>query len=171
MGGKNVGVTFNGLPAAVVYASATQINLIVPAALGGQQAAAVIVTVDGLASNAFKVNLVQNLPGIFTPGIVNFTGGQVNTATNPATRGDFVIVFLTGLATPVTGQVTVNIGGQTNLIPTFAGAQGTFPALQQVNIAVPATLPATQGSAQLQVCIPNTLGQQQCSNAVNLYVK
>ncbi|HXJ44764.1 MAG TPA: hypothetical protein VNH18_36090 [Bryobacteraceae bacterium] len=170
MGGKNVSVTFNGLNATVVYASATQINLIVPAGLAGQQAASVIVTVDGLASNGFKVNLVQNAPGVFTPGIVNFTGGQVNTVTNPAARGDFVIVFLTGLAIPATG-VTVNIGSQTGLIPTFAGAQGTFPALDQVNIAIPSSLPATPNPVPLQVCVPNTLGQQSCSNSVNLYIK
>lgn len=171
MGGRNISVTFNGLAATLIYTSATQINLIVPASLSGQQAAAVIVTVDGQTSNSFRVNLVQNAPGIFTPGIVNFTGGDVNTVTTPAARGDIVLVFLTGLATPLAGQVTVNIGGLTNLLPLYAGAQGTLPALNQVNIAVPASLPATPNPVPLQICVPGTVGQQLCSNVVNLYIK
>ena len=171
MGGQNVSVTFNGLAATLVYKSATQINLIVPATLAGQQGASVIVTADGLVSNTFTVALALNAPGIFTPGIVNYTGGQVNTVTNPAARGEFVTVYLTGLATPVSGAVTVNLGGLTNLIPTYAGAQGTFPALNQVNITVPASLPATPNPVLMQVCIPGTLGQQICSNAVSLYIR
>lgn len=171
MAGKSVSVTFNGLPASLVYTSATQINLIVPTALAAQQGASVIVTVDGLASNAFKVALVQNAPGVFNPGIVNFVGGQVNTVTTPANRGDIVLVFLTGLATPVTGQVTLNIGGLTNVIPLYAGAQGTLPALNQVNVVVPSSLPASPSAVPLQVCIPGTVGQQICSNSVNLYIK
>ncbi len=171
MGGTNVSVSFNGLAASLVYTSATQINLIVPAVLAGQQAAGVIVTVDGKVSNTFRVTLVPNAPGVFNPGIVNFTGGQVNTVTNPAARGDIILVFLTGLATPVTGQVTVNIGTLTNLIPAYAGPQGTLPALNQVNITVPAGLPATPNPVPVQVCIPNSVGQQACSNSVNLYIK
>ena len=70
-----------------------------------------------------------------------------------------------------TGQVTVNIGSQTNLIPAFAGAQGTFPALDQINILVPAILPATPNPVPLTVCIPGPDGQPVCSNAVNLYIR
>jgi uncharacterized protein (TIGR03437 family) len=171
MGGNDVGVTFNGLVAEVVYKSATQINLIVPSALAGQQAAAVVVTADGQVSNSFKVTLLPNAPGIFTPGIVNFSGGQVNTVTNPVARGGIALVFLTGLTNQIPGQVTVNVGSELNLIPLYAGPQGTFPALNQVNVTIPATLPATPNPVRLQVCVPDTLGQRLCSNAVDLYIK
>lgn len=170
MAGRSVAVSFNGLSATLVYTSATQINLIVPAALAGQQGAGVTVTVDGQVSNTFRVSLAQNAPGLFNPGIVNFSGGQVNTVTNPATRGEIVLVFLTGLASPVSG-VTVNIGGQNGITPLFAGAQGTLPALNQVNVTIPATLPSSPNPVPLQVCVPGTLGQQLCSNSVNLYIK
>ena len=171
MSGFNVGVTFNGLPATVIYKSATQINLIVPPALGTQQAANVLVTVDGLVSNSFKVNLVLNSPGIFTPGIVNFADGTVNDAAHPAARDSFVLVFFTGLTIPLSGQVTVNLGNLTNLIPAFAGAQPTLPALDQVNIVVPASLLSGTSPVPLQVCIPGSVGQQVCSNQVSLYIK
>ena len=58
-------VTFNSLPATIVYNSATQINLIVPAQLTGtMQSAMVSVMVDGNVSNPFTVNLAANWPSI-----------------------------------------------------------------------------------------------------------
>ncbi|MES1257007.1 MAG: hypothetical protein ABUS51_01200 [Acidobacteriota bacterium] len=170
LAGTNVGVTFNGFPANVVFANATQINLIVPSGVASRAAADVVVTVDGKASNTFKVGIDPNTPGIFSNGIVNFVGGAGNTAANPVMRGDFVVVYLTGLATPVVG-LTVNIGSQTNLVPSFAGPQGTFPALDQVNIAVPLALPASPNPVPFTVCVPDPPGAQACSNPVNLYIK
>jgi uncharacterized protein (TIGR03437 family) len=171
LSGTNVGVTFNQIAATIVFSSATQINLIVPASLGAQVAADVLVTVDGKISNSFRVTLALNSPGIFSNGIVNFDGGGGNTSADPVARGSFAIVYLTGLSIPVTGQVTVNIGSETNLIPAYAGAQGTLPALDQFNVVVPATLPASPNPIPLTVCIPGPTGQQVCSNAVNLYIK
>ena len=170
LAGKNVSVSFSGLLAELLYKSATQINLIVPATLRGVAAAAVTVTVDGVASEVFRVSMTPNSPGIFTPGIVNFTGGQVNTVTNPVSRGDFALVFLTGLADPLTGPVTVNIGSQSGLIPAFAGPQG-LAALFQVNVVVPASLPATPNPVPLQVCAGASSGAPVCSNTVNLYLQ
>lgn len=171
LAGRNVSVTFNGLPGQIVYSSSTQINLIVPAVLAGEQGAAVIARVDGVTGNTFIVRLAANAPGIFTPGIVNVTDSTVNSPDHPAKRGDFVSVYLTGLAIPVTGQVTVDIGSQTNLIPQYAGAQPTLPALDQVNIVVPSSLPATPNPVSLQVCIPDQTGARLCSNQVSLYIK
>jgi uncharacterized protein (TIGR03437 family) len=163
-------VTFNSLPATIIYNSASQINLIVPAQLGQMQGAIVSASVNGMLSNPFQVTLVANAPGIFTPGIVNLSNATINGAGQPASRGSNISVYLTGLSIPLTGQVTVNIGSQSNLIPLYAGAQPTYPALDQVNVTVPASLPAT-GTVPLQVCIPGTTGQPVCSNTVSLYVQ
>jgi uncharacterized protein (TIGR03437 family) len=171
MAGTNVSVTVNSLPATIIYKSATQINFIVPNNLGAPQFANVVVTVDGQASGPFRVNSVANAPGIFTPGIVNFADGFINDAAHPAARGAFIIVFFTGLAIPVApGTITVNIGSQTNLIPAFAGPQG-LPALDQVNITVPSSLPPGTSPVPIQVCAPGSTGQQTCSNQVNLYIQ
>lgn len=169
--GTNVSVTFNGLPGTITYKSATQINAIVPDALAGQLAAAVIVTVDNKLSNTFRVNFAPNAIAIFSPGIVNVADGTVNSASSPAMRGSFISVYFTGLSLPVNGQVTANIGTQMNLTPTFAGPQGTFAALDQLNVQVPLTLPATPNPVKVAICLPNTLGQQACSNQVDLYIK
>jgi uncharacterized protein (TIGR03437 family) len=163
-------VTFNGVVAQVVYSSATQINLIVPATLAGQQSATVVVTAGGLVSNSFKVNLALNAPGIFNPGIVNFADGSTNGPAHPAARGNYVSIYLTGLSNPVS-NVTVNLGGQTGIVPQFAGAQPTLPALDQVNVLVPASLSATPNPIPVQVCVPGSTGQLTCSNQVNLYIQ
>jgi uncharacterized protein (TIGR03437 family) len=169
----NATVTFNSIPATIVYNSATQLNLIVPAALGTQQNAAVVATVNGNVSNSFKVALALNAPGVFNPGVVN-SDGSVNSATHPATRGDYVSIYLTGFSIiggMTTGTVTANFGTLTNQPTLFAGAQPTLPALDQVNVTVPSSLPASPNPLQVQVCIPGSTGQQVCSNQVPLYIK
>ncbi len=170
--GANPAVTFNGLNASVVYSSATQINLIVPASLSGQSTATVLVSVNGQVSNSFTVSLAANEPGVFTPGILN-SDNSVNGASNPAKRGTYVQVYLTGLATPVpANSVIVTIGSQTGIVPSFAGLQGTLPALDQVNVTIPASLVFTGNSVPLSVCFaPLPLTPQICSNSVSLYVQ
>jgi uncharacterized protein (TIGR03437 family) len=169
----NATVTFNSIPATIVYNSATQLNLIVPAALGTQESADVVATVNGNVSNTFKVGLALNVPGVFNPGIVN-SDGSVNSATHPATRGNYVSIYLTGFSIiggMTTGTVTVNFGTLMNQSTLFAGAQPTLPALDQVNVTVPSSLPASPNPVQVQVCIPGSTGQQVCSNQVPLYIQ
>ncbi len=169
LGGTDVGVTFNGLPATVVFKGSTQINLIVPPTLAASLGAAnVVATLDGKQSNTYRQAIAPNALGIFTPGIVN-ADGSVNSSTQPAALGSTVAVYLTGLSVPPTGQVTVNIGSLTGLIPVFAGAQGSFPGLAQVNVQIPQAQAA--GTLPLTICIPGLSGQPGCSNTVNLYTK
>ena len=166
-------VTFNGLAASIIFNSPTQINLIVPASLNGQQNAAVVAKVNGQVSNSFVVALAQNAPGIFNPGVVN-ADGSVNSATHPATRGNFVSVYLTGLAVAngnATGTVTVNFGTLLNQTTLFAGAQPTYPALDQVNVTVPSALPASPNPVQIGVCVLPGAGAQVCSNQIPLYIQ
>ena len=170
--GTNPAVTFNGLSASVIYSSPTQINLIVPPSLSGQTSAAVVVSVSGQVSNSFTLALTANEPGIFTPGILN-SDSSVNSASKPATRGTFVQVYLTGLAIPVLGgSITVNMGSQTGITTLYAGAQPTYPALDQVNVTVPASLTFTGNSTPLTVCVSSLLlSAPVCSNSVSLYVQ
>lgn len=103
-------ITINGLPAPLLYTSATQVSCIVPYALAAQSGnpANLVLTYNGVASNPFSVNVVDTDPGIFTldasgvgPGaILNFnsTNGDytVNAATNAATAGSIVVIYATG---------------------------------------------------------------------------
>ena len=137
-----------------------------PSTIAPETGALVVVTVDGKPSVPFSLNLVANAPGIFTPGIVN-PDGSTNSTGTPVARGTYVAIYLTGLAVPLTGSVTVNIGNQV-LIPLYAGAQG-LPALDQVNVTIPASLGT--GSLPLSVCVAGTGGQSVCSNVVSVYVQ
>jgi uncharacterized protein (TIGR03437 family) len=164
LAGTNVQVTFNTLAATVIYDGATQINVLVPATLGSPLQASVVVTVNGQASNTFTVSVTQNAPAVFNPGILN-QDNSVNLATGPATPGTYVQIFLTGLATPVTGAVTVNIGSLTGLVPSYAGVS-SIGGLEQVNVQVPATLTFSGNAAPLSICIAGT-----CSAPVSLYLQ
>jgi len=164
-------VTFDGLNASVIYTSATQFNLIVPPSLAAQNTANVQIKVGSEVSNAFKVTLTPNMPGIFTPGIVN-SDGSVNSSTATAARGNFISIYMTGLAFPSSGIISVTMGGQTGIVPLFAGAQPTYPALDQINVTVPASLDPSSGTVPLSVCVATIPGiQPVCSNAVSLYVR
>jgi uncharacterized protein (TIGR03437 family) len=170
-------VTFNGFPANISYdgqpsaSSPTQINVLVPAALGSATNAGVVATIDGVVSNTFPVSLVNNAPAVFNPGILN-QNNSVNLLSAPESPGDIIQIFLTGLATPVTLPVTVNIGNQaiTGSQILYAGPSST-PGEEQVNVQVPAALTFTGNSAPLSICVPATSGQPLCSAPVPLYLQ
>lgn len=166
-------VTFDGFSAPVFFdgtvGTSSQINTQVPASVGSISNVGVIVTVDGLASNTFALSLVPNAPAVFNPGIEN-QDYSVNSASQPAALDDIVQVFMTGMATPVTGSVTVTIGGLANLTPIYAGPVTSIPGLEQVNVRVPSNLQFANGSAPLSVCVPGTLGAPVCSPSVPVYL-
>jgi uncharacterized protein (TIGR03437 family) len=123
-------------------------------------------------SNTFPLTLVTNAPAVFNPGILN-QNNSVNLAQAPAARGDIIQIFLTGLSTPITRPVTVNIGTQaisgSQII--YAGAVPSVPGLEQVNVQVPPALAFTGNSVSLTICVPGQSGQPVCSVPVNLYLQ
>lgn len=149
LSGNSVTVTFDGASANIVYNSATQINVLVPAALAGKTSAQMLVSVDGRNSAPATVNLASAEPAIFTNGVLN-QDNSVNSVTNPAVHGTTLQIFLTGLP-PVAGA-TVNIGN-TTLQSVFSGQAPGVPGLEQVNVMLPANL---TGTAQLTVCSSGT---------------
>jgi uncharacterized protein (TIGR03437 family) len=163
LAGNNVQVTFNTLAATVIYDGPTQINVLVPAGLGSATQASVIATIDGQVSNTFTVTLTQNAPAVFNPGILN-QNNSVNLVTQPASPGNILQIFLTGLATPVMSPVTVTIGSLTGLVPVYAGVS-SISGLEQVNVQIPSALTFTGNSAPLSICIAGS-----CSAPVTLYL-
>ncbi len=95
----------------------------------------------------------------------------MNSASNPAARGAFVQVYMTGLTIPVVGTVTVTMGSQTGISPLPGQTYATvLPALDQVNVTVPASLAA--GATSAAVCVAALPGVAPlCSNSVTLYLK
>ncbi|HEY3825758.1 MAG TPA: hypothetical protein VGL82_14435 [Bryobacteraceae bacterium] len=170
-------VTFAGSPATILYDGATQINVLVPAALGSATTAGVIATIDGVVSNTFSVTLTPNAPAVFSPGILN-QNNSVNSGSAPASSGDEIQIFLTGLSTALAPPVTVNIGNSsltgTQII--YAGVVFSSPGviylgLDQVNVQVPTGLTFTGNSVPLSICVPGTSTEPVCSAPVNLYLQ
>ena len=151
-------VTVNGIAAPVAYASPTQVNFIVPYAVTGSTAT-IVATYNGITSNIVLMPLQQTAPGTFSInrsgtglGAITHASGALVSTSNPARRGETVIVYATGLGavTPVpidgapgsgstVNTVAVTIAGQTAAV-LFSGLSPSYPGLYQINVTVPANL-------------------------------
>jgi uncharacterized protein (TIGR03437 family) len=165
---NGVNVTFNGIPAPLLFVGATQINAQVPYGVTGTSADVQASTTDGY-SNTITVPIAPATPGIISqssngsgPGVITdaITGALI-TAAAPIPRGGIITIYGVGngpvsfrpgagAAAPFsplaqnTNTVTLSIGGIT-VTPLFAGLAPGFVGLNQINAVVPANAPT--GSA------------------------
>jgi uncharacterized protein (TIGR03437 family) len=153
--GSKLSVTFDGVPATVLFAGESQINLQVPAALGSKTSANLVVTVGGVSSTPFPVTLSPAWPSIFAHGVLN-QDNQENTPASTAKPGSILQIFATGI--PKDATVSVQFGDRKDLVPVYSGEAPGFAGLQQVNVAVPQG--ATAGNLLLCATVA---GQQYCS--------
>ena len=166
LAGKIVAVTFDGTPATLLYTSATQINLQVPATLdAAKTSSSMVVTVDGVASTPVTVALAPAGPAIFNPGVLN-QDNNLNAPASPAKAASVLQIFATGI--PAGALVTVQIGGLGGLAPLYAGPAPGLTGMQQVNVAVPGGL--TPGATPLTIC---ALAQSKefCSPGYTVFVQ
>lgn len=170
-------VRFDGKPAPLLYASATQLNAIVPYDVAEETSVEVRLNGSLLSTNALPV--ASSAPAIFT---LNATGvgaaavlnqdNSVNTPANPAKPASTIQLFATGagLLNPpgVTGEitgtapkipvlpVTVTIGGVNATVVDAVAAPNSVSGLLQVNIIVPPTA-ASGTSVPIAIKIGNTV--------------
>jgi uncharacterized protein (TIGR03437 family) len=150
-------VTVNGIPAPIFYASPVQLGIQIPAELTGTTAT-LQVSVGGQPGPSQTIQIGSPAPGIFTqtqdgkgPAAITHVDGSTVTSANPASVGELVIIYATGLgpATPgaptgglptipsgTVSPVTVTIGG-IDVVPDFAGLAGCCVGLNQINVRVP----------------------------------
>ena len=170
---STVSVSFFGgglaLPGHLSYISPGQVNVQVPWEFAGQSSVTMKVNFGGLESNLITVPLAAYSPGVFPGPAVQDSNYQLITASNPAKRGDTIIIYANGLG-PVSNQPasgdpspgppqplamtsvlpTVKIGGSSAQV-TFSGLTPGFVGLYQINAVVPADAPS--GSQPLVVSI------------------
>ena len=144
--GRQTSVSVDGEPATVLAATPFQINFQIPPSLGPGQHTLRVESPFGSVEQ--PISLGPSSPGIFTLGgnrgaIVN-QNGTINSATNPARRGEVISVFGTGFgalrtqgalqitATPVEGKLE----GEA-LLTQYSGAAPGFPGLYQINLFLP----------------------------------
>ncbi len=159
----NVSVAVNGVDAPLLVVTPNQINLQVPFAATGDLAT-ITVTNDGVASNTVQVPLARTSPGIFSiqqtgfgPGVITDANFRLINEQNPASPGQTVIIFLTGMGPvnppfPDGAAAPVNPLSRT-LDPStlvlfannpgtilFSGAAPNFVGLYQINVTLPVDL-------------------------------
>jgi uncharacterized protein (TIGR03437 family) len=171
-----VSLTVNGVAAPIysVAGSSGIVNAVVPFEVTGSTAT-IVVKVNGTNSNPVTVPLAPTSPGIFSltelgfgDAAIRHLDGTVVNAASPASRGEIVSVYMTGLGatSPVVGNgqaagsgsnlsyvvapLNVYVGGQlvTNLV--FAGLTPTVSSLYQLNIQIPFELDAGPQSIAIQ---------------------
>jgi uncharacterized protein (TIGR03437 family) len=158
-----VQVLFDGTAAALTYASAGQINAVVPYTLAGKFNTQVQVQYNGASSNILALGVQNAGPGIFTldssgkgAGAILNQDSTVNAPANRAARGSVIAIFLTGggatdpvsvdasitsatLPLPMLTQpVSILIGGSVApVIPYSGAAPGGIAGFTQINVVVP----------------------------------
>ena len=180
-------VTFNGIPAPLLYTSAGQVAAIVPYAVSGGTAQ-IVVSFQGQKSPVFSVPVADAAPGIFTSD----SSGQgqaaclnqdysVNSPSTPAHAGDYIVLFATGegLTTPPGADgkpasdplpkpnlaIAVTIGSQA-VTPVYAGgAPGEVAGVLQINVQIPS---GTVGNA---VPVSIRAGPQSSRTGVTIAVR
>lgn len=162
-------VLFNGVAAPLLYASATQVNAIVPYEEAGCTQATLQVQYQGVLSSGTTLPCATAAPGIFTfnasgtgPAAAATGDGTFNGPSSPAAKGSYVTLYFTGggQTNPagVTGSITgtstlkwltqtttVTVGGVPATVA-FDGAAPTFvDGVLQLNIQLSPDTPS--GSA------------------------
>jgi uncharacterized protein (TIGR03437 family) len=156
-------VLFNGIPAPLIYVSATQTSAMVPYELSGVAAASVVVEYQGVQSAPIAYSVTLTAPGIYAqnsqgvgPGAILNQDYSVNQSSKPAPKGSVVAVYMTGegftigavdgaiatgLLAPVL-PVSATVGG----VPATVYYAGTSPGIvtgaMQVNVLIPASAPS-----------------------------
>jgi uncharacterized protein (TIGR03118 family) len=160
-----VSVTFNEVPAPILYASASTVAAIVPYELAGSPTADIVLKFTNQFNNqmptAYRAQVALTAPGIFTldtsgtgPAVAINQDGTVNSAANAAAQGSAVLLFATGegpTAPPgqngaITGgrilpgpvlPVSLTIGGQPARVISATSAPGSVAGVMQIEAIVP----------------------------------
>jgi uncharacterized protein (TIGR03437 family) len=167
LSGKSVSVTFNNLPATILYNDGKQINLLVPSGLPSTGTAQLVITADGAASQPRTVMLAAFAPAIFAGAALN-QDASINSISNPAAPASVVVVFATGLSG--SGQISARLHDQDIDAPYYAGPAPGLQGVQQVNVQIPQGL--SRLTTDLSVCAaPDPSSAKICSTPIQLSIK
>ncbi|HLK64689.1 MAG TPA: IPT/TIG domain-containing protein [Bryobacteraceae bacterium] len=183
-----VSVTFNGILAPVLYASARQITAVVPYGVSGTTAQ-VMVQYQSLVPFSASVPVVASVPAWLTAdssghgqaAAVN-ADGQPNSSSHPASAGSVITLFATGegqtappgidgkvgaspLPQPVL-PVSALVGGQAATVQYAGGATGMVAGIMRVDVQIPAS---TAAGAAVPVVLQ--VGNASSPNGVTIAVQ
>jgi uncharacterized protein (TIGR03437 family) len=163
-----VQVSFDGIPAPLLYVQEQQINTVVPWQVfedynslygGGTH---VSVQIGGVATNTLMNPVTTAAPGIFVANAANQAAvlnqdGTLNSPSNPAAPGSIIAIYGTGggptsppgqtgaisplVPASLTQPVAVQIGGRNANVIYAGAAPGLISGAIQINVLLPDTLP------------------------------
>jgi uncharacterized protein (TIGR03437 family) len=166
-----VRVFFDGIPAPVLYASAGQVNVVVPYGLASSGVTRVVAEYNGVATTSVNVPLTPVNPSIVSNGVggavVVNQDGSFNGPNRPAHRGSVIVFFASGegatLPAGVDGRVganplarpaqsvSVRVGGRVADLLYAGNAPNFVAGAMQVNARIPADSPTGEVSLYLMV--------------------
>jgi uncharacterized protein (TIGR03437 family) len=162
-----VTVTFNGVPAPLLFVAGGQINAIVPYEVAGQTSVPVVVN-NGTASSAtFTVSVTAVVPAIFSlaengsgQGAILNSNGTVNGPSNAAAPDSIISIYATGEGQLVPAGTTGCITGGTLPLPKpVAAVSVTIGGLPATSIAYAGEAPGLVcGVIQVNATIPPGVG-------------
>jgi uncharacterized protein (TIGR03437 family) len=157
----NSAVLFDGVEAPILFTSATQINAVVPFGVAGPNTK-IQILYQGTEVASTTMPVQDAAPAVFSldgsgggPGAILNSDLSINSATNEAPRGTFIVLYATGLGltTPdsddglITGStlaqpnldVSVTIEGVPAKVLYAGAAPGLVAGMIQINVVVPDT--------------------------------
>jgi uncharacterized protein (TIGR03437 family) len=164
-------VLFDGIAAPVTYASDGQVNAIVPFEVAGAVSTQVVLSAQGVPSNAVTLPVAASSPAIFADSggagqaaVLN-QDNSPNGSSNPAAIGSVIQIFATGfgqtnppgvdgqiagpnISSPV-AKVAATLGGIAAPAQYVGSSAGLVAGVIQVNVVVPTGV--TPGDAVLLV--------------------
>lgn len=164
-----VKLTLNGITAPLVFVSSGQINFQVPFELAGQPSATAELQSGSAIAVLPDIPLSAATPGIFfaagNQAAITHVDGTLANAAKPASQGETLMLFATGLGavspTPATGAAagvpfsnliatpSVTVGGKAAVV-SYSGLAPGYVGLYQLNVTVPFGLPSGATPVQVQ---------------------
>jgi len=140
-------VSFDGVPAPILYAGAGQINLVAPYALAGKSTTELRLVQGTQTVATLQVPVQPASPAIFTldatgagPGAILNQDYGVNSPANPAAKGSVVMIYATGAGqtdppgvdAQITGDTGVPVGSSHSPSRTFCRSSATNPSASPI---------------------------------------
>lgn len=167
-------ISFDGVPAPVIYTARHQVSVVVPYAVAGKSTTVLTIRNQNRTSSSYLFDVTDAAPAFFTAsssgigqGAFLNQDGSFNSAANPAARGSTVVLYSTGegqtnppgvdglparaaLPKPVL-PVKVRIGGREAAIAYAGAAPGLVAGLMQLNVVIPTETAPGLVPVELQV--------------------
>ncbi|HZO56696.1 MAG TPA: hypothetical protein VFB63_28560 [Bryobacteraceae bacterium] len=168
LSGAQTQLTIDSVPAKVLNATSTRVEFVVPEAIGPRTNAQLVYTAASVPSAASAVVIAAARPIIYPNGVLN-QNGIPNAPQNGEMVENVLQIFATGLPTAALGTISVKVHDRDNLPTLYAGPAPGLEGIQQVNVAIPADLPAM--NSEVVVCGTGTDGVRVCSPGVVITIE